>query len=131
MSQDVFVRAALRAASNTDPKCTFLLGAVIVLGHRIVASGSCRSKSHPRNPKLKSGSKRRQVCAECDSIFAASRLLNKEDFRRCHIYVARKRHNGTIGLAKPCEYCMELIRELGIKKIFYTNNSGQIEEIRN
>lgn len=55
--------------------------------------------------------------AEVNAILnAGGRFWELKD---CEIYVYRER-NGLPALAKPCEKCMELIRKVGIKKIYYT-----------
>jgi len=41
------------------------------------------------------------------------------------LYVSRI-HNGRLLLARPCAFCMELIRAVGIKKIFYSDSNGSI-----
>ena len=42
------------------------------------------------------------------------------------VYVARPMYHKdmTIGLAKPCKNCERLLRDLGIKKVVYSNNGG-------
>jgi deoxycytidylate deaminase len=34
--------------------------------------------------------------------------------------------DGTLGMAKPCKICLNKIKEYGIKKVFYTNENGEI-----
>ena len=34
--------------------------------------------------------------------------------------------NGSLGMAKPCHLCLDVIKALGVKKVFYTNESGEI-----
>ena len=50
------------------------------------------------------------------------------EWSRASIYVARIAPGlpKGVGLARPCPACMEAIRDLGIKNIFYTSNEGSI-----
>lgn len=44
------------------------------------------------------------------------------------IYVYRELKNGSIALSKPCSACMNVIRDLGIGYIVYTDEQGLIKE---
>jgi deoxycytidylate deaminase len=46
------------------------------------------------------------------------------------IVVARRGRDGKVTMSKPCEKCMRLLKNKGIKKIFYTNWEGNIEMMR-
>lgn len=43
------------------------------------------------------------------------------------IFVSRKMRNGEWGMARPCNVCMQAIRTSGIKRIYFTNEEGQIQ----
>ena len=122
-----FIRTAYQA--STKAECTFLVGATIALGSRIISTGCCTQKTHPRNPKIKRNSLSTQTCAEVKAAFRAIRKLPPEKIKKCTIYVARSRRDGTMGMAKPCSHCMSFLREIGIRDIYYTTNSGKIERM--
>lgn len=50
------------------------------------------------------------------------------DFRKIVVYIYRETRNGEIALAKCCPACERALRDLGIKKICYTTETGYIEE---
>lgn len=52
-----------------------------------------------------------------DAIFSA-----RSDLRGCDIYVARYRTIGS-GLALPCSKCYEIIKNAGIRNIYFTTSS--------
>jgi len=71
--------------------------------------------------KLKPTFKRFSTHAEVDAILSAGgRFYN---LNNCEIYVYRETKDGKPALARPCENCLELIKEKGIKKMYYTIDS--------
>jgi hypothetical protein len=46
------------------------------------------------------------------------------DFKNVDIYIFRSYKNGELGLARPCESCFNLIKDLGIRNIYYSNEGG-------
>ncbi len=127
---DRFIRLAYRASRKADVNCTFSVGATITLGSRVISSGACTTKTHPRNPKLLAHTKRSQLCAEVVALLKASQRLSNLQLHGCDIYVARSRKDGTLAIAKPCRHCQSLLQKAGIRNIFYTNRSGNIEQLR-
>lgn len=55
-------------------------------------------------------------------------LINKEDLSRASIYVYRQLKDGSLGMCRPCKACMALIKNLGIRKVYYTTYDGYAEE---
>lgn len=45
-------------------------------------------------------------------------------------FVVRVRRDGTIGMAHPCDLCMQRLKEAGVRKVIYTNQEGQLETIK-
>jgi deoxycytidylate deaminase len=50
----------------------------------------------------------------------ALRTSGKDCLRGANIFVYRERKNGSLGMARPCENCMEKLKEFGVRKVFYT-----------
>lgn len=96
------------------------LGAVVVYKNRPVGFGFNKPyKTHPM-----STNKYNTVHAELDAIIGIpyKYLINSS------IYVYRETKTGKPACSKPCQHCMELIKRVGIKKIFYTDNGFYKEE---
>lgn len=57
-------------------------------------------------------------------------LIDRDDidFNKVQLYIWRKLGNGKLGMAKPCESCMQLIKQLGIKHLYYTTYDGYANE---
>ena len=50
------------------------------------------------------------------------------DFSKVHVYVYRETKSGDLAMARPCPSCLAAIKELGIKYIHYTTESGYATE---
>ncbi len=124
-----FISTALRVAKTADPNCSFSVGAVITFGHRIVASAACTAKSHPKNPKPFLRTNRNQLCAECRAVLKSLHVMPVEKLRYCSIYVVRRRKDGSMAMARPCEECMKILKNVGIRDIYYTDNEGRINHL--
>lgn len=87
------------------------VGAVLVRGKQMI-SGYNKPKTHPKyaNP-LKHV--RQSIHAETD-CFNRAPMMEAEE-----LYVYREL-NGVPAMARPCNHCMKFVKELGIRKIFYT-----------
>lgn len=46
--------------------------------------------------------------------------------KKLNIFVIRIRKNGELGGARPCCKCLQLMKVVGIKKVWYSVNSGDI-----
>ncbi len=58
---------------------------------------------------------------------AIQRLLVKPDLLfGASLYVSRVANSGRLLLARPCSFCMNLIRAVGIKRIYYSDSTGSI-----
>lgn len=110
------------------------VGAVVVKQHRIISSG-CNSSTRTDIIQAKLDGKR-YGCDCAGKLHAESAALipfikRKMDLSGAVIYVYRERRDGTIANARPCPSCMSLIKQAGIKKIYYTTNDGYaVEEIK-
>lgn len=100
--------------------CRFRLGAVVYDGKRILGGGFNENKTHPKSP-----SPYKIVHAE----FSAALSSRQTSFRNVSLYVHRLKKNGGQGLAKPCEHCTIMLKQLGLKEVFYSNDGGGIDRM--
>jgi tRNA(Arg) A34 adenosine deaminase TadA len=47
----------------------------------------------------------------------------------CTMYVYREGKDKCLKICKPCKTCMALMKEYGVKKVYYTTNNG-VESIK-
>lgn len=116
MKTKFFKLAKLMSNKSTS---TYKVGAVIVQKNRVIGLGfNNMTKTHTRSTHpFKS------IHAELSAILNS----RQEDLSNCEIYVYRENKDG-LAKARPCKYCLQLIQQVGIDKIYYTWDNEYIEE---
>lgn len=122
--EERFLLAAYKASLQSRNK--FPIGAVLVVGHRIISWGHNRTKSHPKQPSRISFSGR--LCTEPHAELDALIRAPYEMIKGSSIYVARRMKNGNVGLSRPCYRCTMLLENYGVKKATYTTG-GSIDNL--
>lgn len=128
--EETFFRSAKSVSELSDHK-QHKIGAVVVLKHRIISSGfNKNTKTHPLQKKYNQYRFSADSVHACHAELSALLPLIKDDvdLGDASIYVFRSHKNGVPGCARPCKSCMELIKDVGIKKIFYTTEDGYARE---
>ncbi len=116
MKAQRYLEVAKEASRNSTYR--HRLGAVIVKKNRILSVGFNKpEKTHPR-----SGNLFRTTHAELDAILRCP----EESLKGSTIFVVREAASG-LAMAKPCQFCLELIKAVGIKRVVYSTDDG-IEE---
>lgn len=113
-----FAEIALQLADEKNNKITHRLCALIVKRNRVLAIGYNSNKTHPR-----SRTKMVSTHAEFDAILRCA----DDDIRGADLVVVRCKRSGLPGLAKPCHVCQNLIRKVGIRRVYYTTNAREIK----
>lgn len=88
------------------------LGAVIVKKGKILGLGHNALKTHPR-----SNNPWHMIHAELSAVINS----REEDLTDCSIYIYRETPTGRIAPSFPCKYCLEMLKQLNIKEICYTD----------
>ena len=114
-----------RAASMLSDVPTHKLGAVMMLGNKVLAVGYNMTKTHPiqklynlergYDPNVKNNG---QIHAEMMCLIN-TKYLNV-DWSRVSLYIYREHKDHTTALAKPCPACEKAIRERGINQVYFT-----------
>ena len=107
------------------------LGCVITCGSKIISSGYNEKKTSPLQKELHAIRFTEDTAHSNHSeVNALKPLIHRKDinFKYCSVYVYREHKNGNLALSRPCKSCMKLIKDLGIKKIYYTIENGYAEE---
>lgn len=106
------------------------LGAVVIYKGSLLASGYNSNKSSPTAKKY---NRERGFDVEAsystNSIHAEMMTLNKIryldiDFSKVKLYIYREHKNGVKAMARPCPACQKMIKDMGIKEIWYTTENG-------
>lgn len=102
------------------------IGAVIFKGSRIFGSGH----NSFRGSKVPVKYKRfpHTLHAEQSAIY---NVINWDSVRGGSLLVIRiNKRSGSLSKSYPCEYCLDSIKHVGIKNIFYSNRKGEIIRVR-
>lgn len=110
------------------------IGAVVSYKGTVLAKGWNTDKTHTQQAKY--NVKRYKDCGNTylpDKSHAELMALNKIkyldiDFSKIKLFVYREHFNGKLAMSRPCPSCMAAIKNLGIKKIFYTTEDGYCHE---
>jgi len=115
MTNRSILRKAIEAALDSESDC--LVGAVVHSKGKILAVGTNDMfKTHPHYP--------RNIHAE----YAALLKIQYRALSNLEITVVRvKRSDGTLAMARPCDQCMKMLEEHGIKKIHYSTGEQTIQ----
>ena len=116
----MYYKARKRALNNG--RC-YHLAAILRRKGRVVRISVNSDKTHPRfKRRYEDGTYAAHMHAEMDAVRFALPGDELEVMR------FRKTDN-KFAMAKPCKWCMKHIKEAGIKKVTYTNEKGEWEEL--
>ena len=124
-----FNKAAQLAELSTYHKVK--VGCVIVYHNHIISTGFNKERTDPLQMKYNIYHNIPKDClhklhAEMDAI---KHIIDLNiNWKNVSIYVYRKRNDKLFGMGRPCKACMNLIKELGIRHVFYTTDNGYCYE---
>lgn len=107
------------------------IGCVAIYQGRVIGIGCNTNKTHPQQLYYN----RFRVCQD-ENILSGLPKLHAEinclnairhmdiDFRKVKLYIYRVRCDQLHSLARPCRSCMEAIKDLGIRHVYYTTDDG-------
>jgi deoxycytidylate deaminase len=104
-----YFRLAKNASKHSEHKIK--VGAVLVDGSRVISVGFNKIKYNGRFE-----TKWDTTHAEISALMTSG----KRNIKNATIYVYREKRNGTIGMARPCEYCQQSLKDFGVKTMIYT-----------
>ena len=114
------IKLAIQEAENSQHHI-YRIGAVVFKGSRIFGSGhnSYRASSIPLRYKRFPHT----LHAEQAAINSVS---DWSELKGSSILVIRLNKSGNISKGYPCHYCLQTIKHVGIKNLFYSNRIGEI-----
>ena len=123
-----------KAASMLSDFPTHKLGAVMMLGNKVLAVGYNITKTHPiqkkynlergYHPDVKNNG---QIHAEMMCLINTKYL--DVDWSRVSLYIYREHKDHTTAIAKPCPACEKAIRERGINQVYFTTEEIPYKKI--
>jgi tRNA(Arg) A34 adenosine deaminase TadA len=118
-------------ASRKSSYQNYMIGAVVVVRGKILASGWSQEKTHPfigyNGTFLTSTGTHiaKNMHAEIAAIF---KVKNREILSGASIYVYRQCKNEKLANCRPCAMCYKMLQKYGFKKMIYSTESGFVEE---
>lgn len=109
------------------------IGCIVVYRKNIIGIGYNQAKTNPMQIKY---SKYRD-CSNIDSInnylhaemACVNQIKNLDiDFSKVKLFVYREDNKRTMRICKPCGACERAIRDLGIKRVYYTDTNKYVRE---
>ena len=124
-----FIKAR-KVASVSDFMKTHV-GCIAVYHGKIIGVGCNTNKTHPTQKyynKFRDSSETflPKLHAEINCLYQIRNL--NINFSKVKLYIYRIRKDQPFGLSRPCPSCMEAIKDLYIKEIYYTTNDGFVYE---
>ena len=69
---------------------------------------------------------RNTIHAECHAL---SKIRDMDlDWSKVSVFVYRAKKDGSKGMARPCKACEAMLRNMGIKEIYYSTDTGFAHE---
>lgn len=105
------------------------LGAVVVEGKTIISTGynsiKTRPLQHRYNAYRNFDDYENSNPSQHAEVAALSHLIGKEiDWKNVSIFIYRELKNGKRACSRPCAACSKLIKDLGIKNIYFIDENG-------
>jgi deoxycytidylate deaminase len=133
MKKHYYIKA--KAISRLSTFSKVKIGCVAVYHKNIIGVGFNQRKTNPLQAKynvlrdLESNDGRPIndfIHAEMSCINAIKDL--DVDFSKVELYIYRENMNNELACCKPCKACEQAIRDLGIKRVYYTDTNKYIRE---
>ena len=129
-----FAREAAMKASYQGTRSAPKIGVVAVYKGSIIGEACNTNKTSPLQARY--NVYRFSGADTPDKAHAETCLIQKIrwrfgdslDWSKVELYLYREYKDGTLAPSRPCPACMALLKELNIKKIFYTTENGYAEE---
>lgn len=105
------------------------VGCVAVYKKNIIGVGYNTNKTHPLQKKYDKFRFNEEDPILCHKLHAEINCINEIrhmdiPFHKVKLYIYRKCTERPFGISRPCASCMAAIKELGIRNIFYTTDTG-------
>lgn len=118
-----------KLALTTDGTINYRLGAVVVKGGSVISMGRNTRRYSGFADKMAAtkGKKAWSLHAEVSALLG----LSQDQTKGADLYVTRVLACGNrLTMSKPCESCMAAIYHCKIRRVYYTDYDGNIQEIK-
>jgi deoxycytidylate deaminase len=120
------IKLAIKQAEKSTHN--YRLGAVITKGRRVLGQGCNDAQRFQSKVRHTSWPESRH--AEVAAVMDALRRYPSDELKGSKITVVRINNQGQLRLAYPCESCYNVLSNIGVRRVIYSNNQGTFSEIR-
>lgn len=101
----------------------FKIGAVLACKNKVISVAFNNAlKTHKIAYRNKNRPQDATIHAEIGALINVPKSISS----KCDLYIARYRtSNNTLGLAKPCDMCLKVIKSMKIKRVYYTISDNE------
>jgi deoxycytidylate deaminase len=117
------MQLAIRMAEKSPSR--FRLGAVLAYRNQVLSTGhNNMGRTHPLQQKFaRDRSFALGLHAEVDACLGVA----EADLDGADLYVARILKDGRVAMAKSCAVCIKFMKDVGIHRVYFTNENGNLE----
>ena len=129
-----FARSAAKWADYQGARSAPAIGAVAVYKGSIVATACNTNKTSTLQARYNIYRYRDSDTlskAHAETVLVQKlrwKFGNSIDWSKVSIYLYREYKDGNLAPSRPCKSCMAMLKEFGVKKIYYTTEDGYVEE---
>jgi deoxycytidylate deaminase len=126
----VEISHALINKHSADLRCRHF--SFIIDKNKIVSIGLNSLKTHPKNLKYNYVNKNNQSISNIvgtHSELSAVIKLGEEDCSGLTLVNTRINRNDELDFSAPCSGCLDMIKQLNFKNIYYSNTEGRFEKL--
>jgi deoxycytidylate deaminase len=105
----------------------FRLGAVLARKSRVISTGF--NDMRRTHPKMQRFNPDKSWCPGLHAEVDACLGVDRKELQGAEIYVARILKSGAIALARPCEICQRFLLDVGVRRIYFTDITGNWREL--
>ena len=125
--------ASMNATYTGSHRFSPMIGAVAIYKGSIVATAWNTNKTSPLQARYNMYRFNADTPDKCHAEVSLIQKIRWKfgdsiDWSKLYIYLYREYKNGALAPSRPCPSCMAMLQELGVKKIYYTTDSGFAEE---
>ena len=123
-----------KAAAEMSDFSRAKVGCAVMDKNKVLSVGFNTTKTHPQQKHYN------QLRIFRDDVSSTPAQLHAEmaaviqlqdadiDWSRADVYVYRIRKDRPYGMARPCPACMGVLRDLGVRRVYYTSDVGVVRE---
>lgn len=124
------VSYALINKHNADLRCRHF--SFILDRNKIISIGLNSSKTHPKNLKYNYVNKMNQNISDIvgtHSELSAVIKLGEEDCSSLTLVNTRINRNDELDFSAPCSGCLDMIKQLNFKNVYFSNVQGKFDKL--